>query len=369
MNDLSVELGERRYPIHLTDELPGPLVVEELTRLRPSPAPVLVVTDDQVGPLYYEGVQEALSQAGYRVSCVTLPHGEATKTLDTVSGVLDAALDAGLQRQDLIVALGGGVVGDIAGFAAAILKRGVRFIQVPTTLLSQVDSAVGGKTGVNHPTGKNLIGAFWQPSAVVSSQRVLGTLSARERRCGLAEAVKHGLLADAELVAWCESHAEALKALELGPIRALVLACCRIKSEIVAQDEREAGHRALLNFGHTFGHAYEQLLGYGVLTHGEAVALGMVWAARLSERLGVAQAGTEEAVTGVLRRLGLPVDVEDPGLPDLSSLLVAARKDKKSDKSHVGFVLIQDLGKTLIRTLSWTQIEEALSGGPSRRIS
>ncbi len=367
MNALTVDLGDRSYPIHLIDGLPGPTVASEAARLRPSPAPVLVVTDDHVGPLYAGDVCRALEGQGHVPTCVTLPHGESTKCLESVGSVVDDALAAGLGRQDLIVALGGGVVGDVAGFAAAVLMRGVGFIQVPTTLLAQVDSAVGGKTGVNHAAGKNLIGAFWQPRAVVSSHAVLSTLPERERRCGLAEAVKYGFLGDADLVTWCEAHAGALVALEQAPTLALVERCCRMKADIVRLDERDTGQRAVLNLGHTFGHAYERLMGYGALTHGEAVALGMVWAARLSERLGVAQDGLTDAVVRVLGVLGLPADPESSTLPELSALCLAARTDKKSDQSHVAFVLMENIGKTLIQTLSWIQIEEALLGQPSWR--
>jgi 3-dehydroquinate synthase len=217
--------------------------------------------------------------------------------------------------------------------------------------------------------GKNLIGAFWQPSAVISSQAVLGTLPERERRCGLAEALKHGLLGDEQLVSWCLTHADQLRALDPVLIRELVARCCRIKAEIVRDDERDAGRRAALNLGHTYGHAYETLLGYGTLTHGEAVALGMVWAARLSEALGVAKRGLEAAVIQSLRAFDLPFDTEADGLPSLSELTCAAQKDKKSDQSHVTFILLEEIGRTLIRTLPWIQIEEALLGGPSRRPS
>jgi 3-dehydroquinate synthase len=367
MSELFVELGERRYPIHLTSELPGALLALELAKLRPAPAPVLIVTDDHVGPLYGDAVCEALAAAGYTPTCLVLPHGEATKRLDVISTVVDKALSLGLSRRDVIVALGGGVVGDVAGFSAAVLMRGVRYIQVPTTVLAQVDSAVGGKTGVNHRLGKNLIGAFWQPSAVISSQAVLSTLPERERRCGLAEALKHGLLGDEQLVAWCLEHASQLRALDPSLTRELVARCCGIKAEIVRQDERDAGRRASLNLGHTYGHAYERLMGYGALTHGEAVALGMVWAARLSVALGVAKRGLEAAVSRALRALGLPFDTAADGLPSLSELTQAAQMDKKSDQTHVRFILLEEIGRTLIRTLSWTQIEEALAGPPSRR--
>ena len=364
MRDLHVELGERSYPIHMTSELPGKQVCRALEGIRQAPAPVLMVTDERVGALYADEVREALECAGYRVHLVTLPEGEQTKTLETLSMVLDEGLAHGLSRRDVIIALGGGVIGAIAGFAASVLMRGVAYLQVPTTLLAQVDSAVGGKTAVNHPRGKNLIGAFWQPRAVISSQAVLATLSDRERRCGLAEAVKHGVLADAALVRWCVAHADALRALEPGPVAHLVEHCCRIKAQVVSDDEREAGRRAALNLGHTFGHAYERLMGYGTLTHGEAVALGMIWSARLSEALGVAEKGLERRLVAIFDALGLPSDTQGEGLPSLLSLIEAARHDKKADQTHVTFILLEDVGRILIRHLAWTHIEEALTGLP-----
>lgn len=358
---LEVGLGERAYPIVLTSQLPGPIVAEHAQRVRER-GRALVVTDSNVGPLYARGVREALEGVGYGVRVHTLAAGEQSKTLGVVSSVVDAALEGGLSRRDLIVALGGGVVGDIAGFAAAITYRGIAFIQVPTTLLAQVDSAVGGKTGVNHGLGKNLIGAFWQPRAVISSQAVLKTLPPAEVRCGLAEAIKHGFLADAELVARIGREAEALKALEDGPTRRLVADCCRIKAAIVEADELEAGQRALLNLGHTLGHAYERLMGYGALTHGEAVGLGTVQAARLSQRLGVARGeDLEDRVVAALSALGLPHDTEAEGLPGVADLVEAARTDKKGDGRTVRFVLLTDIGQPLIRETAFREIMEALS--------
>jgi 3-dehydroquinate synthase len=364
MTSLVVGLGERSYPIHLVDALPDAVLADEAARIRGHRGRALVVTDDNVGPLYGAGVRAALEGVGLTVEIVELPAGEATKSLATIEAVLDRALRSGLGRRDLLVALGGGVVGDITGFAAAVLHRGVPFIQVPTSLLAQIDSAVGGKTGVNHPTGKNLIGAFWQPGAVVASHAVLATLPARERRCGLAEGIKHGLIADPALIDEVMAHAAQLAALEAAPTRALVLASCRIKAEVVASDEREAGRRAILNFGHTLGHAYEQLLGYGHLTHGEAISLGMIQAARVSEAVGVAAPGLEAAVRAPLFAVGLPVDTDAPGLPDVQSLIDAAKSDKKADGTHVMFVTLAAVGRPLIRTLAWGQIGEALTRRP-----
>ena len=361
---IQVELGARSYPIHLVRELPGATAAAEARRVRGATTdtaqPALVVTDSHVGPLYGRHLVEALEGAGFAPRVFEIPAGEASKRLDTVAAALDAALVGGVGRRDLVLALGGGVVGDLAGFTAAVLHRGVPFLQVPTSLLAQVDSSVGGKTGVNHPAGKNLIGAFWQPRAVVASHAVLATLPERERRCGLAEAIKHGLIADADLVARCVAQAAPLRALAAAETTALVADCCRIKAAVVQSDEREAGRRALLNFGHTLGHAYERLLGYGALTHGEAIALGMVHAARLSEHLGAAPRGLADDVVGALTTLGLPVGVDDPGLPAPEELVQAARSDKKADGDRIRFVLLEAVGRARIRTLEWATLAEAL---------
>jgi 3-dehydroquinate synthase len=366
MGTLTVDLGERSYPIHVIADLPAQRVASEARRIRENfgptrGAPVLLVTDTNVGPLYASDVADGLEEEGFRVIRHTVPAGEPSKTLDTVSGVVDAALEAGLGRRDLVVALGGGVVGDISGFAASILHRGVALIQVPTTLLAQVDSAVGGKTGVNHRLGKNLIGAFWQPQAVVASHAVLSTLPARERRCGLAEAIKHGFIADPSLVERFQTDGVSLERLEAESTMALVEACCRIKAAIVASDEREAGDRAVLNFGHTLGHAYELLLGYGELTHGEAVSLGMVHAARVSENIGTSAPGITERVVAVLSAAGLPVDTAAPGLPSIDALLDAARSDKKADGDTVRFVVLEEVGCSLIERLTWDELADALT--------
>ncbi|MCA9516078.1 MAG: 3-dehydroquinate synthase, partial [Myxococcales bacterium] len=261
-----------------------------------------------------------------------------------------------------VIAFGGGVIGDLTGFASAILKRGCRFAQIPTSLLAQVDSSVGGKTGVNHATGKNLIGAFWQPRAVVASSRVLGTLPAREVRCGLAEALKHAFLEGEEAVRWCRDRVAALTTLEGDATRALVARCVRYKAAVVAADERDHGVRATLNLGHTFGHAFELLLGYGALTHGEAVALGLVLAARLSERLGVAAPGLEELVVDTLRAFGLPHDPDAADLPALPALIDAARGDKKAEGDGVAFILLHAPGRPEVKQLDFARIAALLGG-------
>lgn len=365
---LQVTVGaarDRGYPIDIVQERPEaplPTVLSEV--LSPAARRLLLVTDDNVAPLYAEPVEAALVEAGYAVTREVLVPGEATKTLGNASRIIDRAFDAKLSRSDAMVALGGGVVGDITGFAASIFLRGIDVVQVPTTLLAQVDSSVGGKTAVNHATGKNLIGAFWHPRAVVASGAVLATLPPREVRCGLAEAIKHGFIADRELSTWMVREAEALLALEPSASARLVEACCRIKSAVVAEDPEEdpsAGRRAVLNFGHTFGHAYERLLGYGRWTHGEAVAVGMVWAARLSERLGVGKRGLEREVVASLARFGLPCDPGAGGLPSLTELIEAARGDKKARGDGVRFVLLERVGVARIERLGWSAIEDALA--------
>ena len=357
---LTVSIPDARpYPIVITHDAPGVGAAALLAEvLSPKARRVLIVTDDNVAPLYAEAFAAGVDP--FTSATIVLPHGEATKSFDTIAAVLDAAFAHKLSRSDAFIALGGGVIGDITGFAASIYQRGVDVVQVPTTLLAQVDSSVGGKTGVNHASGKNLIGSFWQPRAVIASQAVLRTLPAREVRCGLAEAVKHAFIAEPALL---EQDRKALLALDPEATAALVAACCRIKAEVVASDPREDpidGRRAILNFGHTFGHAYEKLLGYGQWTHGEAVAVGMVWAARLSDRLSIAT-NLEARVRPILEGLGLPADPEATGLPDLDALVEAAKGDKKGDSSGVRFVLLADFGRPVIQQLLWHDVRAVLA--------
>ncbi len=357
-----------RYAIELISDLPGPTVARAAREtLHPRASRALVVTDSNVAPLYADGVEAALHAAGFQPSRIVLPAGEPTKSFACLSEVLDAAFAARLSRHDAFIALGGGVIGDLTGFAASIFQRGVPFIQVPTTLLSQVDSAVGGKTAINHARGKNLIGTFWQPTAVISSQAVLRTLPEREFRCGLAEAIKHGFIASPELVEAVVHDAPRLRARDAQAMLSLVHACCRIKGEVVADDEREDpenGRRAILNFGHTFGHAFEKLMGYGRLTHGEAVALGMVYAARLSERTGVSMPNLESRITHILDELGLPCRPDSPEYPSLRELIEAARGDKKASGDAVRFVLLEDFGRPVMSRLTWSEIADRLTASP-----
>jgi len=340
MERLSIELGERSYPILIGPKLLGDAaVLDEVVHARD----VLVVTNDTVAPLYLERVVRAL--AGRRVAHEVLPDGERYKTLDTLARVFDALVERRLNRDACIAALGGGVVGDIAGFAAACYQRGVDCVQFPTTLLAQVDSSVGGKTGVNHPGGKNLIGAFHQPRAVVSDTDTLATLPPRELRAGLAEVIKVALAADPVFLGWIEAHLEALLALEPGAVAHAVRRSCELKAAIVAEDEREHGRRALLNLGHTFGHAIETAAGYGEWLHGEAVGAGMLMAADLSRRLGWIDAADVERVRVLLARAGLPVE---PPRIGAARALALMGLDKKVLAGRLRLVLMRRLGEGVV---------------------
>jgi 3-dehydroquinate synthase len=337
---LTVALGERSYPILIGSGLLGDPAVygRELAATE-----VLVVTSETVGPLYLDRVRAALGRR--RVHALALPDGEAHKTLATVARIFDAMADVRLHRDACVAALGGGVVGDMAGFAAACYQRGVDFLQLPTTLLAQVDASVGGKTGVNHPAGKNLIGAFHQPVAVIADTATLGTLAPREFRAGLAEAIKHALIADAAFLDWLDGHLEALIALDPDALAHAIRRSCEIKAAIVAGDERERGRRAELNFGHTFGHAIETAAGFRGWLHGEAVAVGMVMAAALSQRQGWLAAADVQRVRELLRRAGLPV--EAPRLGSARALELMGM-DKKVLEGRIRLVLLRRLGEATV---------------------
>ena len=302
METLRVALGNRTYPIHI-----GAGIVDAAELYRPylGGGAAAVITNAIVAPLYLEKVKRALS--GARFIQVVVPDGEQAKSWQGVEQVVDALLAARLGRDGVVIALGGGVVGDLAGFAAAIYQRGVAFVQVPTTLLAQVDSSVGGKTAINHPRGKNMIGAFHQPQAVISDVTTLDTLPDRELRAGLAEVIKHGLALDAPFVDWLEANVEKILARDPGALATAIRRSCELKARIVAEDELESGSRALLNFGHTFGHAIEAGAGYGTWLHGEAVAAGMVMAAELSLLMGHLKKNEVSRVRNLLQRAGLPV--------------------------------------------------------------
>jgi 3-dehydroquinate synthase len=341
MESLRVALGERSYPIHIGAGLLGRA---ELYRPYLGGGTAAIVTNAVVAPLYLASLKQALQ--GARVTQIVVPDGEHAKSWQTLEGVFDALLEARCGRDTLLIALGGGVVGDLAGFAAAVYQRGMPYLQVPTTLLAQVDSSVGGKTAINHARGKNMIGAFYQPLAVVSDVATLDTLPERELRAGLAEVIKHGLALDAAFVDWLESHMEQLLSRHPEAVTFAVKRCCELKAAIVAADEREAGARALLNLGHTFGHAIEAATGYGAWLHGEAIAAGMVMAAALSRDLGLMGHDDVERVRRLIARAGLPV--AGPRV-DPERLMQLMAVDKKASQGKLRFVLLEGIGRAALR--------------------
>jgi 3-dehydroquinate synthase len=340
---VTVELAERSYDI-----LIGQGLLEDGASWQGLPAArhALIVTNDTVAPLYAARLQAQLIGRYKEVHLVELPDGEAHKDWATLNLIFDALLGHGCDRKTVLFALGGGVVGDIAGFAAACYMRGVPFVQVPTTLLAQVDSSVGGKTAVNHPLGKNMIGAFHQPARVVCDLDSLATLPERELSAGLAEVIKYGPIADPELLDWLEQNIDGLRRREPALLKHAIRRSCEIKARVVGADEQEAGLRAILNFGHTFGHAIEAGLGFGVWLHGEAVAAGMVMAAELSERLGLADPGLCRRLERLIGRAGLPV--RGPAL-GAGEYLRHMRVDKKAEAGDIRFVLIEGLGRAVLR--------------------
>ena len=342
MQTVSVALGARTYPIHIGANLLGEarLYAPHVQGKR-----VAVVTNSMVAPLYLDRVQQALAQAGAQSVPVLIEVGEQAKGWATLDRVIDALLAARLGRDALIVALGGGVVGDVAGFAGAVYQRGVPFIQLPTTLLAQVDSSVGGKTGINHARGKNMVGAFHQPLAVIADVATLDTLPARELRAGIAEVIKHGFILDLAFVGWLEANMEKLLACDRAALEHAVRRSCELKAQVVAADEREAGLRAILNFGHTFGHAIEAGVGYGQWLHGEAVAAGMVMAADLSVRAGSLRREDAERVKTLIARAGLPV--QGPKLAP-ERYLELMQVDKKAAGGKVRFILLEALGRAVL---------------------
>lgn len=340
MITLTVELGVRSYPIMIGSGLLGrPGILDSYIDARN----ILVVSNDVVGPIYLGPLTDILS--GHRVHSIELPDGEANKTLPVLGRILDCLVEHRFGRDDLIITLGGGVVGDMGGFAAAIYQRGIRFIQVPTTLLAQVDSAVGGKTGVNHPGGKNLIGAFHQPTCVLIDTDSLGTLPDRELSAGLAEVVKYGLIADAELFDWLEHEAEALLRRDSAALNHAIRRSCEIKAGVVAEDELERGKRALLNLGHTFGHAIEHCAGYGNWLHGEAVAAGICMAARFSQRLGMLDAESTRRIETLLERSKLPTR---PPQVNPQEFYAAMSIDKKVIAGEIRLVLLNSVGEAVV---------------------
>ncbi|MDJ0741664.1 MAG: 3-dehydroquinate synthase [Gammaproteobacteria bacterium] len=341
MRTLTVDLGERAYPIFIGADLVG-----DATRYRPyvHGRQVMVVSNETVAPLYLERVVAALD--GFTVASVILPDGEQYKTLDVLDRIYTALLERRFDRRCTLVALGGGVIGDMTGYAAASYQRGVNFIQVPTTLLSQVDSSVGGKTGVNHRLGKNMIGAFHQPQCVIADTATLATLPDRELSAGLAEVIKYGLINDAEFFDWLEANMAALRARDAAALAYAIERSCADKAAIVAADEREAGQRALLNLGHTFGHAIETGMGYGSWLHGEAVGAGMCMAAAMSARLGWLDAAQVARVERVVAAAGLPVQPPADVAPQRFLELMAV--DKKVMDGQLRLVLMKGIGRSVI---------------------
>ena len=345
---VEIALDERSYPI-----LIGAGVLDHAASFDRAGAgsSALVVSNTTVAPLYAERLVQALQSRHASVRVLALPDGEQYKTWETLNQIFDELLAHGADRKTVLYALGGGVVGDMTGFAAASYMRGVPFVQVPTTLLAQVDSSVGGKTAINHPLGKNMIGAFYQPQVVVCDLDVLKTLPPRELSAGLAEVIKYGPIADMAFLDWIEANVEALRACEPAALAHAVRRSCEIKAHVVGQDERESGLRAILNFGHTFGHAIEAGMGYGAWLHGEAVGAGMVMAAELSRALDLVEADFVQRLTRLIQRAGLPtrgavIDAHD----NAGRYLQLMRVDKKAEGGEIRFVVIDGPGRAAVRT-------------------
>jgi len=342
MHTLTVALGDRSYPIHIGTGLiaNGGLIAERLPQKRAA-----VITNKTVAPLYLAGLQQALAAHGVETFAVTLPDGEAHKDWQTLNGIFDVLLEHRCERRTALIALGGGVVGDLTGFAAAVYQRGVPFVQVPTTLLAQVDSSVGGKTAINHPLGKNMIGAFYQPLVVLSDTATLATLPPREYSAGLAEVIKYGLIRDRAFFDWLERNVSRLMQRDADALAHAIERSCAIKAEIVALDEREDGVRMHLNLGHTFGHAIETALGYGSWLHGEAVAAGMVAAARVSQQMGALGLDDVGRIVRLLGEAGLPTAAPELGLERYLELM---GHDKKVRGGRIRFILLERLGAATV---------------------
>jgi 3-dehydroquinate synthase len=346
IRELQVDLAERTYPIYIGEGLLHQFGAKAEFHRISKRSPLLIISDEVVGDLYLKLIVDSLSEVGYRVASHLLPAGESSKSLNELHHLVTASLEAGLDRDSAIIALGGGVIGDVAGFAAATYMRGIRFIQVPTTILAH-DSSVGGKVAVNHPLAKNITGAFHQPEFVLYDTSTLRTLPPREIRSGLAEVAKHGLIRDAAFVSWCNEHAERLLRVEPDALSYALYTGCQIKAEIVSQDEKEGSLRAILNLGHTIGHALEAVAGYGELTHGEAISIGMCGSAKLAVRLGVANQEVYEMTRHLLARFGLPTEL--PQHFELDQIMDAMMHDKKFRGGEMVFVLPESIGSVRIQ--------------------
>lgn len=353
-----IALGDRSYAIHIGADL----IDQDASWVDlPKARTALIVSNTAVAPLYAERLQAALNKYYPQVLMLALPDGETHKDWPTLQCIFDVLLENECDRKTVLFALGGGVVGDMTGFAAASYMRGVPFVQVPTTLLAQVDSSVGGKTAINHPLGKNMIGAFYQPQRVLCDLSLLKTLPARELSAGLAEIIKYGPIADMDFLAWIEAHVEALRAGDTAALAHAVKRSCEIKADVVGQDERESGLRAILNFGHTFGHAIESGMGYGAWLHGEGVGCGMVMAAELSCRLGLVDAPFVARLRRIIERAGLPVvgpvlDEKD----NAGRYLSLMRVDKKAEGGEIKFVVIDKPGSASVRSAPDDLVREVI---------
>lgn len=341
---LTVDLGERSYPIYIGEGIVNDIAERFAERGIKTSSPLLLVTDSNVAKLHLPKVEALLSKAGYKVTTYVAEAGEQSKSLAVLEDIVTVALKAGLERNSVVVALGGGVVGDLAGFAAASYMRGIRFVQIPTTILAH-DSSVGGKVAVNHKLAKNIIGAFHQPEMVLYDTSFLTTLSPRDVRSGLSEVAKHGLIWSEDFVRWCDEHAEDLLALDPDALQFALYEGCRVKSIVVSGDEKEHGLRAILNLGHTIGHALEAVAGYGELLHGEAIAIGMVGAAKLAQQLGY-PADIYEETKRVLKRLELPVGLSKD--VDTDAVMEAMMHDKKFTDGKMVFIIPVAVGKVEI---------------------
>lgn len=354
MKTLEVDLGSRSYPIHIGTDL---IDQAELFSACEKASSLYIVTNTTVAPLYAQRLTQTLEKLGKSVRTIVLPDGESYKDWKNLQLIFDELLKHGADRQTMLLALGGGVIGDMTGFAAASFMRGIRFIQVPTTLLAQVDSSVGGKTGINHPLGKNMIGAFHQPVAVIADLNTLKTLPPRELSAGLAEVVKHGAIADAQFLDWIEANAKELLACDTKAMAHAVLRSCEIKSAVVSADEREGGIRATLNFGHTFGHAIEAGMGYGEWLHGEAVGCGMVMGANLSCRLKHISQTEVDRLTQIIQSMNLPTEPPKFGAERYMGLM---QVDKKTESGQIRYVVLEKIGKAQIQSVPDAQVIETL---------
>ena len=343
MEELRVDLGERSYDIKIGEDILANLG-EYMSDLDIGKK-VLIISNPLVDSLYGEEVERAISKAGFKVEKALIPDGEKYKSLETAKDLYDEAVEAGLDRTSSIVALGGGVVGDIAGFIAASFMRGINFIQVPTTVLAQVDSSVGGKVAVNHPQGKNLIGDFYQPQLVVADKKVLHTLEERELKAGLAEVIKYGVIWEQEFFSFLKDKQGEIMELQTEPIIKAVKTSCQIKAEVVEEDETEQGLRAILNYGHTIGHALEAVTNYDYYRHGEAVAIGMAAAARIASKLDMITDQEVRAQEGLISDFGLPIRFEDL---DHEEIMQALTKDKKVEDGVIKFILAERIGSVKI---------------------